>query len=163
MADLAMSDGINWVFRIALIIAVIWAIIGFRMLRPQKAGFLQFFSVGMVTTGFLGFYIAVSSFILFNFIDPNYLPRFEAFYKEKREVQMYYSQLQKKQEDLDDTTYRLNSADSLIVKNGLEKHMEGTHFFFTKTGQILINFIFSLVWGIAITLSVTLMMPKKGQ
>ena len=75
---------------------------------------------------------------------------------------MYSSQLKNKQDKLDDNTYRLKAEDSLIVKNGLDKHMEGTHFFFSTNGQVAINLIFSLVWGLAVTLSVTLMMPKKA-
>jgi hypothetical protein len=163
LAGWELTDGVNWVFRIAIVIAVIWSIIGLRIRMPKKVGFLQFFSTGIITSVILGLYMALSAFIFYNFVTPDYHPRFEAYYKAKRELQMYNSQLKKKQDDLDDTTYRLNGEDSSIVNSGLEKHMEGTHFFFSTNGQIAINLIFSLVWGIAITLSVTLMMPKKGE
>lgn len=161
LAGLALSDWVNWVFRITIIVAVVWSVMGFRIRMLSKAGFLQFFSVGMITTTFLGLYMAVSVFIFYNYITPDYHIRFEEYYRAKREVQMYNSQLKKQQDLIDDSTYRLTSEDSLLVKNGLEKHMEGTKFFFSTGGQMVINLIFSLVWGLAVTISVALMMPKK--
>jgi len=61
------------------------------------------------------------------------------------------------------TNRTLTAQDSLIVQKGLEKHMEGTAYFFTVSGQAAINLIYSLVWGLLVSLPIAYMSMSKKE
>jgi hypothetical protein len=158
--NLSLSDLVNWVYRIVIILSVVFSVIGYRS-RYAKKGirFFSAFGLGMLTSLFLAIYMTISAYIFYDFVATDYNAKFESYYKNKRSEQMYNSLLKKRKEEFSET-YRLSAADSLIVEKGLSKHLNGTHFYFTTGGAALINFIFCLVWGTGISLSVAFMAKK---
>ena len=158
--NLSLSDLVNWVFRIIIILAIIFSVIGYRT-RYAKKGmrFFSAFGLGMLTSFFLAIYMVISAFIFYDFVAPDYNTKFEDYYKKRRSEQMYDSILKKRKEEFSET-YKMTPEDSLIVEKGLAKHLKGTHFFFTTNGAASINFIFCLVWGVGISISVAFMARK---
>jgi uncharacterized membrane protein YhdT len=153
----------EWAFRIAIIIAVIWAIVSYRVQYARGGmGFVSAFGLGMMSAFILGIYMSLTSLVFHHFIAPDYNQKFEAYYRAKRSAQMYNTQQKKQQEQAKEgEIYKLTTADSVLVEKGLDLHIQKSHFYFTANGAAAINLIFSIVWGIVISLSVAFMARKK--
>ena len=156
---LSMTDAVNWVYRICIIIAVIWSIIHYRI-KYLNLGFFKAFNIGLLTSFFLGVYMSLSIFIFHKFLSPDYNKNFESYYRQKRSEQMYQTQLDKLI-DKNGENYKLTSADSLVVEKGLDLHIKNAHYFFTTEGAVWTTFIFSLIWGLAVSSTVAFMAKKK--
>jgi lipopolysaccharide export LptBFGC system permease protein LptF len=167
LIGLSYSEMINWVFRIAIVVACIWAVISFRIANNNKISFGRGFVVGILTTIVLGACMAVAALIFYNVVAPEYHPKAQEIYEEKREEQMYAKELIKKRvrsEEADEdirAKIRLNAEDTAKIQSGLKKHMEQTAYYFTANAQAIINFIYSLIWGLAIALSVAYMSKRN--
>ncbi len=158
---LSMSGWIEWVFRISVIITVTWSIMGFRIkYAPKGIGFGKAFGLGMLSSLILGIYMSMAIYLFQNSIAPDYNEKFQLYYKKKRSDQMYNTQL-KKQISIFDVSYKLTAQDTIIVEKGLNLHIEKSKFFFTANGAAIINFVFSLLWGIAVSVSIAIMARKK--
>jgi hypothetical protein len=158
---LSMTGWIEWIFRIAVIVCIIWSVMGFRMqYAPRGMGFGSAFGLGMLSSLFLGLYMALSIFIFQNYVAPNYNTAYKEYYRSKRSVQMYNTQLNKQIKEKGES-YKLTASDTALVEKGLNLHLERVAFHFTSEGSASINLIFSLVWGIAIAATVSFMARKK--
>ncbi|EJF54324.1 hypothetical protein SapgrDRAFT_2668 [Saprospira grandis DSM 2844] len=164
-AGMGLGDWINWVYRIAVITAIIWTIMALRLRYPSGLSFLKAYSAGLMASSVLGLWMLISAFLFYGQIAPNYLQEYEAFYQRNREVQMYQTQYKNINAELEEeqTSRALTTQDSLIVQKGLEKHMEGTAYFFTVSGQAVINLIYSLVWGLLVSLPIAYMSMSKKE
>lgn len=166
LIGVSYSEMINWVFRIAIIVACLWSVISFRIRSNNKISFGRGFVVAMLTTVVLGLWMAVSALLFYNVVAPEYHPKAQEIYEQKREEQMYAKELIKKRvrseeaNDKERAKIRLNAADSAEIQSGLVKHMEQTSYFFTANAQAIINFIYSLIWGLAIAVSVAYMSKR---
>jgi hypothetical protein len=156
---LSLSDAVNWVYRISIIIAVIWSVIHFRI-KYSNLSYFKAFNLGLLTSFFLGVYMAISIFVFHKFLSPDYNKNFESYYRQKRSEQMYQTQLDKLI-DKNGEDYKLTAADTLIVEKGLDLHIKNSHYFFTTEGAVFTTFIFSLVWGFAVSTTVAFMAKKK--
>lgn len=164
-AGMGLGDWINWVYRIAVITAIVWTIMALRLRNPAGLSFLKAYSGGLMVSAVLGLWMMASAFIFYGQIAPDYLQEYETFYVRNREAQMYKTQLKNINAELaeDQAPKELTAQDSLIVQNGLEKHMEGTAYFFSVSGQAVINLIYSLVWGLLVSLPVAYMSMSKKE
>ncbi|WCL81934.1 DUF4199 domain-containing protein [Saprospira sp. CCB-QB6] len=164
-AGMGLGDWINWVYRIAVITAIVWTIMALRLRNPAGLSFLKAYSGGLMVSAVLGLWMMASAFIFYGQIAPDYLQEYETFYVRNREAQMYKTQLKNINAELaeDQAAKELTAQDSLIVQNGLEKHMEGTAYFFSVSGQAVINLIYSLVWGLLVSLPVAYMSMSKKE
>lgn len=157
----SMTGWIEWIFRFAIIICIVWTVMGFRMqYAPRGMGFWSAFGLGMFSSLILGFYMALSILLLQSTVAPDYNNKFKEYYRAKRSDQMYNTQLNKQIKEKGET-YKLTASDSAIVEKGLNLHLEKASFYFSASGSASINLIFSLVWGIAISASVSFMARKK--
>jgi len=164
-AGMGLGDWINWVYRIAVITAIIWTVMALRLRNPAKLSFLKAYSGGLMVSAVLGLWMMVSAFIFYGQVAPNYLQEYEVFYERNREAQMYKTQHKNINAELaeNQAAKALTAQDSLIVQKGLEKHMEGTAYFFSVSGQAVINLVYSLVWGLLVSLPVAYMSMSKKE
>ena len=91
---LSMTDAVNWVYRICIIIEVIWSIIHYRI-KYLNLGFFKAFNIGLLTSFFLGVYMSLSIFFFHKFLSPDYNKNFESYYRQKRAEQIYQTQVNK--------------------------------------------------------------------
>jgi hypothetical protein len=157
----SLSIWIDLIFKFALVICVIWSIMGFRMqYAPRGMPYWKAFGLGMLSSVFLGIYMTLSVFIFQTVVAPDYHKRYKEFYTAKRSNQMYNTLLDKQIKEKDET-YKLTAADSALVEKGLNLHLKNVAFHFTAGGSATINLLFSLIWGIAISATVSLLASKK--
>jgi hypothetical protein len=162
LIGLSLTGWGEWVYRIALIISVIWSILGYRLKFETKGmGFGKSFGLGMLSSFILGIYMSLSALVFHYVVAPDYNEKYKSYYRAKRSEQMYNTQLNKMLEKNEVETYKLTASDSAIVEKGLNLHIEKSQFHFTANGAALINLIFSLVWGLAISGSVAFMARKQ--
>ena len=162
LIGLSLTGWGEWVYRIALIITVIWSILGYRMKFERRGmSFGKSFGLGMLSSFILGIYMALSALLFHYVVAPDYNEKYKSYYRAKRSEQMYNTQLNKMLKEKEVETYNLTASDSAIVEKGLNLHIEKSQFHFTANGAAVINLIFSLVWGIAISGSVAFMSTKQ--
>jgi uncharacterized membrane protein len=158
---LSLSGWIEWIFRIAIIICIMWSIMGYRMqYTPRGMGFGAAFGLGMLSAFLLGAYMALSIFIFQTAVAPDYNQKYKEFYMNKRSNQMYNTQLNNQIKEKGES-YKLTASDSALVEKGLNLHSKKVSFHFTPHGSAAINLIFSLLWGIVISATVSFMARQK--
>lgn len=161
LIGMSMTGWIEWIFRIAIVACVTWSVIGFRMrYAPRGMAFGPAFGLGMFSSLILGIYMAISIFAFHTAIAPDYNEKFQTYYRAKRSDQMYNTQWKKLISE-NDENYKLTAADTAIVEKGLNLHIDKSQFYFSAVGAVTINFIFSLVWGLAVSLTIAFLARKK--
>ncbi len=158
---ISLSGWIEWIFRLAIIVCIIWSIVGFRMqYTPRGIGFGAAFGLGMLSAFLLGTYMALSIFIFQTAVAPDYNKKYKEFYMNKRSNQMYNTQLNNQIKEKGES-YKLTTSDSALVEKGLNLHSQKVSFHFTPQGSAAINFIFSLLWGIVVSATVSFLARQK--
>ncbi|MCH2020952.1 MAG: DUF4199 domain-containing protein [Saprospiraceae bacterium] len=155
-AGLDYTTASDWLFRVLMVVVVSFSILRFK---ASKLGYLSFrdgFSIGGFTTIFLAFYIAFGTWFFVNYINPLYTQGVEKSYRKMQYKSMMEQYVYKNWNKKDTITQ--GAIDT--VQHGLDMYIEKTKFYFTLKGQVFINGIYSLIWGVVISLTVSLMTRK---
>jgi hypothetical protein len=156
LGGLDFSSISDWWFRGILVFFIILSIV---ILKGENKGFLSFregFTVGMITTGFLTVFIAISTWLYCDYLNPMYTDNYEQEYRTiqyEKMMRRYIAEEWKKD------TITPGAIDT--IQRGLDMYVKNqVGFLFTTGGQILSNFLHSLFWGIMISLTVSLLARK---
>lgn len=153
LGGLDFSSLSEWWFRGILVFFVILSIV---LLKGQNNGFLSFvegFKVGMSTTGFLSIFIAISTWVSCEYLNPTYTENYEKQYRA-----MHYEKMMRKH--IADKWGRDTITQGAIdtVQRGLDLNVKNqVGHLFTTAGQIQSNFLYTFFWGIMISLTVALL------
>lgn len=156
LGGLDFSSLSEWWFRGVLVFFVLLSIV---VLKAQNNGFLNFgdgFKVGMVTTCFLTIFIAISTWLYCDYLNPMYTENYEKEYRA-----MHYEKMMRKQiaEGWNRDTITQGAIDT--VQQGLDLNVKKyVGHLFTTAGQVQSNFLYTFFWGIMITLTVALLARK---
>ncbi|MFT5647170.1 MAG: Ca2+/Na+ antiporter [Aureispira sp.] len=159
LGGLDFSSISEWWFRGVLVFFVLLSIV---VLKAQNNGFLNFeegFKVGMVTTCFLTVFIAISTWLYCDYLNPMYTENYEKEYRS-----MHYEKMMRKQiaEGWNRDTITQGAIDT--VQRGLDLNVKKyVGHLFTTAGQVQSNFLYSFFWGIMITLTVALLARKVDE
>jgi len=161
MLGLSLSIWIDLIYKFVIIASVIFSIIVYRV-RYAANGmpFWPAFGLGVLSSLILGIYMALSIFIFQTVIDPNYHKKYKELYTQKRSNQMYNTQLDTQIKEKGET-YKLTASDSALVKKGLDLHLKNIALHFTPEISAAISLLFSLIWGVAVSATVSLLAVKK--
>jgi hypothetical protein len=151
-ADLSTIS--DWLFRLTLIVFVLWSIFGVKVRQNGWITFKEAFGTGMLTTFFLTIYLSFGSWLFCTAIAPNYNIEAEKIYRAKRFEQMLGDYMH------DNEIEKPTEEDYSLINNGLDKHMENTKFFFTAGGQAAVSGFYAPLWGLAISFTVSFMSRK---
>ena len=110
----------------------------------------------MRITVFIAFYIAFGTWIFAKYINPIYIQGVEKSYREMQYKAMLEQYVYKNWNKKDTITQ--GAIDT--VQNGLDMYIQKTKYYFTIKGQVLINALYSLIWGFMISLTISLMTRK---
>lgn len=153
LGGLDFSSISDWWFRGILVIFIILSIV---ILKGQNKGFLNFieaFKVGMTTTGFLTVFIAISTWLYCDYLNPMYTENYENEYRS-----MQYEKMMRRYiaEEWKKDTITPGAIDT--IQRGLDLYVKNqVGFLFTTRGQVISNFFHSFFWGIMISLTVGLL------
>jgi hypothetical protein len=153
LGGLDFSSISEWWFRGVLVFFVILSIV---LQKGQNNGFLSFvegFQVGMATTCFLAISIAIGTWLYCDHLNPMYTDNYEDQYRT-----MHYEKMMR--EYIAETWERDTITPGAIdtIQRGLDLNVNNyVGHLFTTAGQVQSNFIYSLFWGIMISLTVALL------
>lgn len=153
LGGLDFSSISEWWFRGVLVFFVILTIV---IRKGRNNGFLTFvegFQVGMITTGFLAVFIAISTWLYCDYLNPMYTENYEKQYRT-----MHYEKMMRRYiaDEWGRDTITPGAIDT--IQRGLDLNVKNqVGFLFTTAGQVQSNFLYSFFWGIMISLTVALL------
>jgi hypothetical protein len=152
------SNATDWLFRIVLIGFVSVSIIYVKKINNGYIGFKDGFVAGGCATLFLSLFVSLGTWVFCNYINPVYVENVENSYRE-----MQYNSTMKKY------AYEVWKKDTITqgaidtVNNSLDKFISNSKFYFTNNGQVIVNLFYSFLYGIVITLTVSLLLVKQKE
>ncbi|MBL4649537.1 MAG: DUF4199 domain-containing protein [Aureispira sp.] len=159
LEGLDFSSISEWWFRGVLVFFVILSIV---LIKGQNNGFLNFtegFKVGMATTCFLSVFIAISTWLYCDYLNPMYTENYEKEYRS-----MHYEKMMRKYiaDEWNRDTITPGAIDT--VQRGLDLNIRNyVGHLFTTAGQVQSNFLYSFFWGIMFSLTVALLARKVDE
>lgn len=156
LGGLDFSSISEWWFRGILVFFVILTIV---MLKGKNNGFLTFvegFQIGMITTGFLAVFVAISTWLYCDYLNPMYTENYEKEYRA-----MHYEKMMRRYiaDEWARDTITPGARDT--IQRGLDLNVKNqVGRLFTTGGQVQSNFLYSFFWGIMISLTVALLARK---
>lgn len=153
LGGLDFSTISEWWFRGVLVFFVILSIV---LKKGQNSGFLTFvegFEIGMITTSFLAIFIAISTWLYCDYLNPMYTENYEAQYRA-----LHYEKMMRRYiaDEWARDTITPGAIDT--IQRGLDLNIKNqVGHLFTTAGQVQSNFLYSFFWGIMISLTVALL------
>lgn len=157
-SDMDFSSAADWLFRLVLIMFIIWSIVS---LKNRQEGMLLFgegFKMGFLTTSFLALYLALGTAFFCKYINPQYTEGLEESYRA-----LHYNQMMRKyiSETWKQDTITQGAIDT--IQRGLDLNIEKyTGHLFTFSGQVQTSFLYSFLWGLMISITVSVLARKTA-
>lgn len=126
----------TWIFRIAIISAVIWSVLLLRKSLSRVPTFTESFAVGTVATLIFTLFAMTNTLIYREVLDPGFNERTEQANAEYRREENELRQVEDPKK---------------VEPEALEKYLESQSFFFSTKGALLIDLGAGLVWGLLTT------------
>lgn len=147
---------LDWCFRIVVIVSVSMSIVLLKKLQKDKLTIGQGFKEGALVSFFLAAIISISMGLFTGFVQADYSDNLKKNYRE-----MQYSKMMKEYvyEEWKKDTITSGAIDT--VNQSLDKFLLSRNFFFTNKGQVMINYIYCLFYGIITALTVSMLMRKE--
>ena len=150
------SSALDWCFRILIIVSVSAGIILLKKRNGGKILIGQGFKAGLSYSFFLSIFFALSMFIFSNYIKPDYTDNIQQHYRSMQYQKMMSQYVY-------DTWNRDTITSGAIdtVNTSLDKYLDQTKFFFTNEGQVFINYLYCLIYGLVTALTVSMLIRKE--
>ncbi|WMX13661.1 MULTISPECIES: DUF4199 domain-containing protein [unclassified Aureispira] len=143
----------EWWFRGILVFFVILSIVLRKGSNNGYLSFLEGFKIGMITTAFLAIFIAISTWLYCDYLNPMYTDNYEQQYRT-----MHYEKMMRRYiaETWNRDTITPGAIDT--IQRGLDLNINNhVGYLFTTGGQVQSNFLYSFFWGIMISFTVALL------
>lgn len=153
LAGLDFSSISEWWFRGVLVFFVILSIIIQKGRNDGLLSFVEGFQIGLATTGFLAVFIAISTWLYCDYLNPMYTKNYEEQYRT-----MHYDKMMRRYiaEEWKRDTVTPGARDT--IQRGLDLNIKNyVGHLFTTAGQVKSNLLYSVFWGIMISFTVALL------
>jgi hypothetical protein len=155
------SSLMDWIYRILVVASVILSC-NLILSNKNRLKIIHVFLYGTIHICILTIGQSVVTYAFQKWIYPEYVSESKEIYKKNRREQMLYSYKEKIKKD---KGKNLTQEDSLLVENGLQKHMLAASSFFTARGAFFIQLIYTPIWGfmslLTVILAVSIIQNKK--
>ncbi len=152
-AGAELSEAPDWLFRIVIIVTISLAIIMVKRSNGQLLTIREGLSSGIFTSGLLALFIAIGTWFHCDIINPQYTDEYKEAYRDLHYTRMMQKYIHNK---WGKDTITQGAIDT--VNSGLDKNInQYTATMFTTKGQVSLNLLYALFWGLAVTFTVSIL------
>lgn len=148
LMGLVYSSMPDWIFRLTFIIIIMWGVWAYRLRLLGRVTFLRGFGTGMAITIGLAAMLSFDSFVFQNYLEPDYHQKSKEIYELGTRNKMVVKYLQDHQKP------KLSPEDEVLIQSGVQKHLEKVGYFFTTEGSVFAIWIYSMIWGLGLSLTI---------